>query len=69
MRPSVLLSNRSNRIKFMGSDVLSHAKCDIMTGVIREILFRSFRARAVHATEGAWEQRRNETKARVRDDT
>ena len=48
------------RIKFVGSDVLSHAKCDIMVDVIREVLFLPIRARVMRATEEAGEQRRNE---------
>ena len=32
------------RIKFMGSDVLSHVMYVIIVDVIREVLFRSFRA-------------------------
>lgn len=55
--------------KFMSSDALSPVKCDIMVDVIREVLFLPFRARAVRATEGIWEQRRNATKAEVRDDS
>lgn len=44
----------------MGSDVLSHVKCDIMVDVMREVLFLPFRVRAARAIESAWEQRRNE---------
>ena len=50
-----------NHVKFVGSDVLSPAKYDIMTVVVYMLLSLLFRAGTTSANEDIQEQRQNDS--------